>query len=384
MCISDGILRAKLDGELEQREAQAVEAHIAGCARCRARAEEISARAGEVRTFFAELPADAGAGADPAAALARLRARSRMTADRRVPLLARLFPPRWSPAWGVMAALVVMTVLVTSSSARAGAQRILGLFRAKSVVVVPMDRNLVANGQGKVIGDFFSKNVTITKQEKPVDSPNREEAGRLSGMGVRLPSLRADAPALTVLGAHAFYLKVDLERVRTLLDVLGRPDFPIPNGLDGATIAVDVPRGVKAAYGKCPAEHEGPPPKEIEWENCVVVTQVPSPAVVTMPELDLGAIAEAALQFSGMTAEEARAFSKNVDWTSTMAVALPRDSGTSETVTVDGVNGALLVTRPRQSWPGGWAVVWVKNGVVYSVMGFGSPALALQLANSLG
>src|SRR5437762_11484502 len=50
MCITDGILRARLDGELTQRESLAVDDHLTGCADCRGRLDAMAGRAERLRS----------------------------------------------------------------------------------------------------------------------------------------------------------------------------------------------------------------------------------------------------------------------------------------------------------------------------------------------
>lgn len=379
MCINDGDLRAKLDGELAQADALAVEAHLKECDRCRSRAEALAARASAVGTLFSQLaPGPGEAETDAGVALARLRARDRK------PAIGWLPGGRWAQACGAVAAVALVTLSFTSGPTRAFAQKILGLLRVKTVVVVPMDRDLVAEGKGKLLSNVLADSVTVTKDEKAQPAKDREEAARLAGFTVRLPAMRADAPQIVVEGERAFHFTANPKRLETLLSVAGRPDLALPEGLDNAKIAVNIPRGVRAIYGDCPQRMPGRQASPNNWDTCLVVTETPTPVVVTLPELDLGAIAELGLQLSGMSAEEARAFSRTVDWTSTLAIPLPRDAASYQTVTVDGVQGVLINNQNRGRLPIGYALIWIKDGIVYSLSGFGNPGLAVALAESLG
>src|SRR5207247_4976309 len=50
----------------------------------------------------------------------------------------------------------------------------------------------------------------------------------------------------------AFQVVLNRQRAQALLDDAGRSDLQLPGAIDGATISVDVPKGVTAAYGGCP------------------------------------------------------------------------------------------------------------------------------------
>jgi hypothetical protein len=381
MCIPDGLLRASVDGELPDSDRSRVESHVAECGRCRERARELAARAGRVQALFDRLAPDPSAvPPDADAAFERLEARRRGAVEPR----RAWWVPRWSPAWGLAAAGLLTAFTVASGPGRAMAQRILGILRVKTVVVVPMERDFVAEGKGKLLAEVVADSVTVTKDEKPQNAATREQASQLAGYTVRLPEWRSDAPRLVVEGEHAFEATVKQERVAMLLNIVGRTDLQLPPGLNGAKVAVDVPRSVRASYGTCPERRLDPGAPRQDFSDCVVVWQAPVPTVVTVPQLDLQAIAQIGLQLTGMSAEQAASFAKTVDWTSTLAIPLPRDAATSENVKVDGVEGVLITGQGHgTTMPPGYGLVWVKNGFIYSIGGFGDGALAAPMAQSM-
>jgi hypothetical protein len=334
-----------------------------------------------VGALFSQLaPGPADVPADSAAALARVRARHSSAEAEKKP---RLFGRPWAPAWAAAAAVVVVALSITSGPTRALAQRLLGLLRVKSVVVVPMERDFIAEGKGKLLSSILADAVTVTKDEKAQAAATREEAARLAGFAVRLPSLRTDAPRLMVEGEHAVQFTVNSKRLETFLNLAGRPDLPIPEGLADAKVAVDVPRGVRASYGDCAVRRPAPGSPGVQRSDCIMIMQAPVPIVATLPELNLSAVAELGLQITGMSAEEARTFARTVDWTSTLAIPLPRDAAAYETVTVDGVQGVLISNKRRSDFPIGYSLIWIKNGIVYAVNGFGDSGQAVQIAESL-
>jgi Putative zinc-finger len=370
MCVPDGMLRARLDGELSEPEVGRVAAHLETCPRCRERAEAIAARAGRVGTLFSELrPGETPA--DAVAALARLDRRATGTGS--ATWIGRLFGGRLAPAWGAAVAVLVVAVLAGSAPGRVFAQKMLGLLRVNAVVAVPIERNYDLQGKSGALQQLLSDSVVKTKEGRHVAAANRDDAGRLAGYDVRLPEMRQDAPVLAVNTENAVQFTANSQRLETLLSALGRTDLQLPPNLDGAKVIVDVPPSVEARYGECPGE------------TCLVLVQTPSPTIVTMPELDLRAIAEFGLQLAGMTAQQASTFSQTIDWTSTLAIPIPTDVAGYETVTVNGAKGILVteVTGRRTKLPPGYALLWAKNGMIYSLSGFGNPSLAVPLAESL-
>jgi hypothetical protein len=115
--------------------------------------------------------------------------------------------------------------------------------------------------------------------------------------------------------------------------------------------------------------------------NCTYLIQAPSPTVSVPPDLNMSDIAEAALELTGMSSGEARSFCQTVDWSSTLVVPIPRNSSSFETVTVDGVEGTLITETLSQG--NRYSLLWIKNGVIYSLAGHGNSSDALTLAASL-
>jgi protein TonB len=72
MCITDGILRAKLDGEIEPAQVSPLETHLAGCAPCRGRLQLLHARASRVQHLLTTLESPAAL-PDPVGALTAFR-----------------------------------------------------------------------------------------------------------------------------------------------------------------------------------------------------------------------------------------------------------------------------------------------------------------------
>ncbi len=391
MCIADGTLRAKLDGELTETELADVDAHLKSCERCRERARAVAARAERTGALFSALAPAVEEPVDARRALARLDAR--LTAP---PAPRPFWIPRLTPAWGAIAAAVVAALLI-SPPGRAVAQKLLGMLRFKAVVAVPMERDFIAEGKAEMLQQLLANGVVKTKESQRLSVADRDEAARLAAMTVRLPELRTDAPQIYVNTESAFQFTASRQRLDTLLSVAGRTDLQFPAELNGAQVAVDVPAGVVARYGNCPVEdlrERTHPP----YDDCVIVSQVPVPTVATTPELDLRGVAEFGLQLAGMTPEQAHLFSQTVDWTSTIAVPIPRNAATFESVPVDGVQGLMITGLPDRQvvarvgegsrnrvtrLPPAYGLLWVHNGVMYSVGGFGNPALAQPLAASL-
>ncbi|HLY60282.1 MAG TPA: hypothetical protein VKV95_05905 [Terriglobia bacterium] len=397
-CLTDEILRAKIDGELNTADAKEADIHLAACPTCRERAEKIARQAEDVRGMITALaPPPVELAPDPSFAFARFKAREKADRQAAPSLLGRLFAQKLRPAWGAAALAAAISILVSFAPARTWAQKVLAMFRVERITVVPVDLNTLrgANGDataGKMLGQMISDNVVVTVHGEPTAVANQDEASQKAGYKVRLLSTRTDSPQLTVEGEQAFHMTVNRDRVQSILDEAGRSDLILPDSLDGATLAVQIPPAVVARYGHCPSEKpkssgDSPAPatnQNAEVSDCVVVGQVPSPTVSVPPNLDIGQIVELGLQAGGMSAQQAHDFCQKVDWTSTLVLPLPRFVNSYQTVTVDGVDGTLInLPRmgPRRS--AGYMLVWVKGGYIYTLMGFGDSSNAVALAETL-
>jgi len=391
-CPDDGMLRARLDGELTDVQSGELEQHLGSCAACRERFATIAERANHVHAAFEPL----ALGPEPPpgdAALAWARFQAQEPAGpERASILRFLFAPRLRPVWAAAVMLAVLVACISFAPARSWAQRVLAMLRVQKIAVVPVDTQALEGVAGaqqasRMMGQFISENIVVTMRPGPPQTAGgAAQASELAGIRVRLVGNRPDAPKISVQGEHAFQMTLNRERMQSILDEFGRSDLHLPSSVDGALIAVHVPKAVTAVYGQCPE------PRRDEWQTpmkpsdlagCVILAQVPSPTVSVPPDLNVQELAVLALQATGMSAPEAQAFCETVDWTSTLVVPIPRDAASYETANVDGAEGTLITTRGyRQGMPG-YSLLWVKNGIIYSLTGFGSASQAVPLADSL-
>jgi hypothetical protein len=114
----------------------------------------------------------------------------------------------------------------------------------------------------------------------------------------------------------------------------------------------------------------------------VVLMQLPSPTVSGPPELDIEQLGAAFLQMMGRSEEDAALLSQQVDWSTTLVVPIPSSYTTYEEVQVDGVPGILIEKLINENVPR-FMLLWVRDGIVYALMGAHSAGDALAIANAL-
>jgi hypothetical protein len=389
--ISHANLRAYLDHELPPGQQIESEHHLAGCPDCRVRLQAVTTRAALVGARIAALePHVADAPAAPAVVLAQLKQRQRKD---QVPMFKSIFSKR--PVWAGLAAVLVLGMAFSLAPVQAWASEFLGLFRVQQVQVLPIDTTQLSSLSNdsslvKAICQLFADSVTVTRKPgEPAVVGSAAEASQSAGFAVRLLSAGPGTPRLTVQDGTAFQVVLNRQRAQGLLDQAGRSDLQLPASIDGATISVDVPKSVAAAYGNCPL----PTANEAAQSNtrqitlgafggCIMLAQLPSPTVNTPPDLNIAELAEIGLQFTGMSAADAHQFSQSVDWTSTLVIPFPRNAGTIEQVSVDGVTGTLI-SRDGRGSSGQYSLIWVKNGILYGLTGNGTSEQAITLAQSI-
>jgi hypothetical protein len=390
--LDDGQLRAQLDGELDQKYLK----HLEECPECQRRLSTIEARKRELGKQLDLLDMANSISASRTASQALAKFTLRLKEKQEVPLMKRFLYPKYRSLWVGLTAILIIAAAFSFPSVRAWAGEFLGVFRVRQVAVIPIDTtglsDLTGNTTlGNQIGKLLSDSINVTeKPGQPESVSNAAEASQAAGFQVRLPANQVTAATLTVQGGTAFSLIVNRSRAQALLDEAGHSDLKLPASLDGAKIEVNIPASVSAGYGTCPTPSVENTDKTIntngsngrKYADCIMLVQIPSPTVNTPPDVDLTKLAEIGLEFTGMSQEQAQAFSQNVDWTSSLVIPIPRNAATYEQVSVDGVTGTLI-QRPADDAPE-FALLWVKNGIIYAIGGLGSnSAKAIEMANTL-
>jgi copper chaperone CopZ len=387
-CMAENILRAYHDGEVETVAVSEIEAHLASCATCVKHLEEIVTTSAGVRSRIASL--DAGAAEtsiDPRVALSRFKARHDAPAGSDS-FVSRVLARRWRPVWATGMAATIMLCALAFPSGRSLAQRFLATLRIEKVQPVSLDFSTLDGNRplGEMLSKMLSDKMVVTADEKLQDVNSVKDASELAGFAVQLIGARTDTPKFTVEGHHAFHMTVDRERLQDLVDQAGRPDLLVPAKIDGATVSVNVPRAVSLEYGECPhvrgdAIENGSAAHAKTVTNCVALIEAPVPQVNVPPDLNIQQLAEIGFQLTRMSPTQARELAQAIDWKSTLVLPIPRMAGTYTPVQVAGVQGTLInATGHRDPH---YVLIWVKNGIIYGLVGHGDSSQAVTLANTL-
>jgi Putative zinc-finger len=398
-CVSENNLRAYHDAELGAVQDSEIEAHLAGCAECTKHLSEITAKAARVEKQMVSLGASsAEIKIDAQAALSRfkewqgtrvetMRSKPDFVADG---IIVRARGRSWRPLWiGAVAATILLCSLAFPFG-RGLAQRFLGTLRVEKVQPVRLDFSALDGNRPlqEMLRQMISDKVVVTADEKPQPASSAADASQLAGFSAHVLGARTDAPKFIVGGQHAFHMTIDRTRLQDIFDQAGRADLLLPATLDGANVWVNVPRSIMVEYGDCPEGHPAgaaqTAPAQVHsgaWANCLALQEVPSPLVNMPSDLNLQQLAEIGFQLAGMNATQARSLGQTIDWKSTLVLPIPRFASSYSQVAVNGVQGTLIEGSGRRGPD--YVLVWVKNGIIYGLVGHGDSSNAVALANSL-
>lgn len=386
--LSDGELRAHLD---QPNEAGPVDQHLQACPTCRKRAEALAVRVQRI-----EVQLD---GLDPAAnqvhspilksSAARRQLDARLEQTEELPMFRKLNQRISRPAWAALALVAVLAIAMAFPPVRAAASSFLQLFRVEQVRIIPIDMDTFNTGMesSAQFEALFAENVEVAENGEPQETTDAAEAAALAGIALRLPAAE-DPERFMVQPGGTATLTVDLEMVGAVLREIGRGDVQLPQDLDGAQIRIQIPTGVAALLGDCPAPRQdmGDPDDpdnyhSEDWDRCTTLMQMPSPSISAPPDMDIEELGKIYMQVLGMTESDAALFAENVDWATTFVVPIPRNEAEYEEVQVDGVAGTLITSG--MDYRPSYTLLWVKDGMVYVLNGPGGATEALQTAATI-
>src|SRR5579863_7760256 len=149
----------------------------------------------------------------------------------------------------------------------------------------------------QMVTQMISDKVHVETNEDDQPVNDVASARQLAGFDVLLLSARKDTPKLVVGGSHKVDVLVDRTGLQAIATEAGHPDLVLPVSLDGASVAVQVPRSVQVQYGTCPGPANaskvvadnitGPSPTTTQYSDCVRLREGPAPIVNVPAGLDV-------------------------------------------------------------------------------------------------
>jgi hypothetical protein len=363
--LSEGLLRRLHDdrfaGSNDDR------AHLARCDRCTRRMESV---AHDARLATRLLAGAGGPSVLLEPALARLRQRVSSDAvdgDTAPAIPHRRGRRRW--AAGLIVAPVVAVGLVASANAAGW----LSIFSPTQVAPVTLT---VGDLTGLPDLSGYGRMQVQDPATQQVSGP--DQAAAASHLQILQPSsLPADVPAQVrweVVDAGSATFTLDAAAAQAAAAKAGRAVPQIPSALVGASMTVNAGPAVLAVYGAGTAEtgsqRESPP--------TLVIAQGVRPTASTngasLQQVEDFLLAQPGV--SPQLAAEIRAIGQPA---STLPIPVISGLMTSQTITIDGVQGVVT----GDSTGLGTAVIWEKDGIVYVVAGTIAQSEVVDVARSL-
>ncbi len=338
--LSEGTLRRMFDdpdalGGSDRR-------HYATCADCHARYAGLADEARAVATMLAvpDLKVDADA--------AFKRVQAAPDARPRFGFGLPIFRPVSRPMFAGVVATVAIAALVVTAFAN-----ILPVFQPKTVEPVPItvgDMETLSQ-----LSDYGT--LTWSKQPKPEIVLSAAEAAKVSGLHVpvvgTLPAGVSTTVTYAAMPQSVAVFTFDADKAAAAAAKSGKALPALPANMNGATLTVTVGPAVLEVFGN-------------------LQNGASSGSEINLPQLIVAAV-------PGLSPQLAATIRSIGDSTTTLLVPVPIQYATSSKVKVQGVQGVAL----GDNTGAGSAVIWIKNGTVYGVVGVLKQSEVLSIANQL-
>ncbi len=313
--------------------------------------------------------------AEPSAEFAqRLRTRlARRDAETRI---AARRPLIWRTG-GAVAAAAVIGLLLMWPDVRASAQAFLDLFRVQNFTAVPVDprqvRRLLSDDLGlqQLLGDQVERLGTPSPAQ---ELASIDQAAQATGIQVRMPAEVPEGLVVALITAEderVMRVTANTARLQHVLEALDIRDLRVPENLDRQIVTLRVPAMVRIVYGN--------------GSETMNFFQGRSPEITLPTGVDLSQLGEIGLRILGLDRAEAHRLAGEIDWRTTLVVAVPANTTAFRQVDIQGHRGLLMrtVTTVDGHEEASNTLVWSEGEYVYGMSGRVGMAPMLQMANSL-
>lgn len=391
MHLSEGEIRTYLDGQLDSDEQHGVEGHLAACPECRRIEQDARLRSARIEASLNGLQSPHAHPISVRIARQRMEQRILNQPQENPTMFQRLYARVSRPVWVAGLVIVLLAVSLAFPSVRAVANNFLRLFRVEQVKVLPVD---IEQMPGQMTSSdsmeaLFKNQIDIKENGEAERVADVQEAARVTGMNVRLPSALQN-PALYVQKGGSMALTMDVPLMNGVLKDMGHADLKLPDNLQDKQVNILVPAGIIALYGDCPepneeaidsamAEHGSP--DSVDLPDCTMFMQMPSPIVEAPEDLDIEQLGRIYLELMGMEPAQAADFAQTIDWSSTFVLPMPSNYANYQNMTVDGVQATFI--RTHKDGVRGYMLLWVKDGILYSLTGPGGGDAAMDIASTI-
>lgn len=372
--LPEGTLRRSVDEPFAISDDE--RAHLAGCPRCRS---ELDAVRGDHELVLARMTEAGSEGPDTvpdrvtdddlAVAWTRLDAALAVPVQRTAPPPAVPVPParrRWSLRRPVVAVGVAVAVVVGTTAA-AAATDWLPIFHPAAVKPVSFQfKDLSALPDLAAYGTL-----TLPRDWQP--APVADAATATARTGIAVPSVGtrptgvSGAPRYAVLPTATAKFTFSAQKARATAAAHGQTLPPMPAGVDGSTLRLDVGPGVIESW----TQQGGVP--------TLAVVRMTAPTA-SSEGVSLATLESYLLAQPGIPADLAAQVKALPVNGTVLPVPVPSDVATSTSTTVDGAPATLVKLRDQS----GGALVWIRDGRLNAVFGMLSSRDLQAVAHGLG
>jgi hypothetical protein len=179
-----------------------------------------------------------------------------------------------------------------------------------------------------------------------------------------------------VVGEQSYEEVFDAAKLAAVLRESGNSEIPLPSGIDGARVLVHIPKGVIATYGQC----EGP---ASTGANCITLAQVPAPSIIASPGVNMSELTKFCLRLLGASQSEATHVVDAAGGIPPAALlALQSDAKSLQEIDLEGETGSLIRYQ-APSDAARFTLFWQRNGMLYSLSGYGDDSFLRLIAHSI-
>jgi len=222
--------------------------------------------------------------------------------------------------------------------------------------------------------------VTWTKQPQPQIVTSADQAQTISGLPVpkvaTLPTGVSSTVTYAAMGQATAVFTFSSAKAAAAAAQAGKTLPALPAGIDGAQLTVTVGPALAEIYGNM--NQAGSSDVTQAGLPQLIVGETSAP-VATSSQVTVVQFENYLLSQPGISAELKAAIKAIGDPSTTLPIPIPVQFATSSTVTIQGVQGLALGDNTGV----GAGVIWIKNGVVYGVVGTIKRDDAVNVANQL-
>jgi hypothetical protein len=223
--------------------------------------------------------------------------------------------------------------------------------------------------------------ISWTKQPQPQIATSADEAQSVSGLPVpkvaALPTGVSSTVTYAAMGQATAVFTFSTAKAAAAAAQAGKTLPALPAGMEGAQLTVTVGPAVAEIYGNITKPAAGSDITQAGLPQ-LIVGETTAP-VATSSQVTVLQFENYLLSQPGLSPELTAAIKAIGDPSTTLPIPIPVEFATSSTVTIQGVQGLALGDNTGV----GAGVIWIKNGVVYGVVGTVKRDDAVDVANHL-